>query len=61
MNAEQQDPAMSEQNMILVMGVTGSGKSRFINTLVHGAVREYGDLHSGGCRQPSCMPHHMLM
>jgi hypothetical protein len=34
-------------NMILVMGVTGSGKSRFINTLVSGAVEECGGLYSG--------------
>lgn len=35
--------------MILIMGVTGSGKSRFINTLVEGATTESGSLFSGEC------------
>ena len=35
--------------MILVMGVTGSGKSHFINTLVEGATKEYPGLYSGLC------------
>ncbi|KAK5107133.1 hypothetical protein LTR62_001691 [Meristemomyces frigidus] len=38
---------IKEASMILVMGVTGSGKSRFINTLVAGSVKEYPGLYSG--------------
>ena len=38
---------LENTSMILVMGVTGSGKSRFINTLVEGATIEYSGLHSG--------------
>jgi predicted GTPase len=33
--------------MILVMGVTGSGKSYFINKLVEGSVAEGSGLRSG--------------
>ncbi|KAH7398668.1 P-loop containing nucleoside triphosphate hydrolase protein [Phaeosphaeria sp. MPI-PUGE-AT-0046c] len=36
----------AECSMILVMGVTGSGKSYFINRLAHGAVAEGHKLHS---------------
>lgn len=35
-----------ELGMILVMGVTGSGKSHFINKLVEGSVTEDGSLYS---------------
>jgi predicted GTPase len=37
----------SECDMIIVMGVTGSGKSYFINKLAQGSVSEGGGLHSG--------------
>lgn len=37
----------TEYSMILVMGVTGSGKSYFINKLVQGAVAEGDGLRSG--------------
>lgn len=33
--------------MVLVMGVTGSGKSYFINKLVEGSVAEGAGLRSG--------------
>ena len=36
-----------KESMIVVMGVTGSGKSHFINTLIGGAVHESGGLNSG--------------
>lgn len=36
-------------SMILVMGLTGSGKSYFINQLVAGSVKEGDSLHSGRC------------
>ena len=42
--------------MVLVVGVTGSGKSRFINTLVEGAVKEYPGLHSGQQKPSSTVP-----
>jgi predicted GTPase len=35
-------------SMILVMGVTGSGKSYFINKLAKGAVLEGHGVRSGG-------------
>lgn len=36
-------------SMILVMGLTGSGKSYFINQLVAGSVKEGDSLASGWC------------
>jgi len=38
----------SPYSMILIMGVTGSGKSYFLNQLVQGAVIEGPGLNSGG-------------
>jgi len=37
--------------MILLMGVTGSGKSYFLNQLVAGASKEGHGIHSG---KPGC-------
>ena len=37
----------SEYSMILVMGVTGSGKSYFVNKLQSGSVTEGHTLRSG--------------
>lgn len=49
MSADRNEDSLS---MILVMGVTGSGKSYFINKLAGGNVVETGDdLHS-------CKPRH---
>lgn len=38
---------MAQMSMILVMGVTGSGKSHFINKLVEGATTEFPGMRSG--------------
>jgi hypothetical protein len=40
-------------SMILVMGLTGSGKSYFINQLVAGSVKEGDSLNSGECNSLS--------
>jgi len=42
--------------MILVMGVTGSGKSKFVNYLMPGATLEGTTLRSGGFPFPPS-PH----
>lgn len=39
----------AECSMILVMGVTGAGKSHFINQLAEGAVAEGHELRSSNC------------
>jgi Tfp pilus assembly pilus retraction ATPase PilT len=40
----------SEQGMVLVMGITGSGKSYFVNQLKAGAVAEGDTLESCMCQ-----------
>jgi predicted GTPase len=39
-------PPNSEQGMVLVMGITGSGKSYFVNQLNPGAASEGSTLNS---------------
>ena len=44
------DPVPDEPlGMVLVMGVTGSGKSYFINKLAEGSVKEGPGLQAGTC------------
>lgn len=47
------DEKTSDCGMILVMGVTGSGKSYFINKVSEGSVVEGAGLRSGELPDPS--------
>ena len=44
-------------DMVLVMGITGAGKSYFINKLKDGAVVEGDSLESSKCRGESVRPN----